>query len=62
MVKFCQTPKIGTELQEFCGLKDREHFRKAILKPLIEAQKLTLSLPDKPSIPKQRYGINKHAF
>jgi len=59
LVDFCKIPRSRTELQAFFGLKDREHFRKTILKPLIDAGILLLSIPDKPSSPKQRYGINK---
>lgn len=55
LVEFCQSPRSRAELQAFCGLKDREHFRKAVLKPLIEAGWLQLTLPDKPNSPKQQY-------
>lgn len=52
---FCQQPRSRAELQEFCELKDREHFRKAVLVPLLDAGWLQRSLPDKPNSPKQRY-------
>ncbi|QEY59730.1 hypothetical protein FXF61_11435 [Pseudomonas sp. C27(2019)] len=52
---FCQQPRSRAELQEFCALKDREHFRKAVLVPLLEAGWLQRSLPDKPNSPKQKY-------
>ncbi|MDY0136971.1 MAG: Fic family protein [Thiomicrospira sp.] len=55
LVDYCQTPRTRTELQAFCGLKDREHFRKSVLKPLLEAGWLQMTLPDKPNSPKQKY-------
>lgn len=52
---FCQQPRSRTELQELCKLKDREHFRKTVLVPLLEVGWLQRSLPDKPNSPKQKY-------
>ncbi len=55
LVEYCQTPRTRAELQTFCGLKDREHFRKTVLKPLLEAGWLQMILPDKPNSPNQKY-------
>lgn len=52
---FCQTPKSRSEIQEHLGLKHREYFRKAILNPLIKSEQLRLTLPDKPTSPKQQF-------
>lgn len=52
---FCQLPRSRAELQAFCELKDREHFRQAVLIPLLDAGWLKRSLPDKPNSPKQKY-------
>ena len=46
-------------MQEFCGIKTREYFRKKILVPLIQMGTLLLTIPDKPNSPKQRYYWNK---
>ncbi|UQB41794.1 Fic family protein [Thiomicrospira microaerophila] len=59
LVAYCQTPRARAELQAFCGLKDREHFRKNLLKPLLEAGWLQMTLPDKPNSPKQQYFCAK---
>jgi Fic family protein len=59
LVSFCTTARSRAELQAFCGLKDREHFRKSILKPLLESGWLTPTLPDKPNSPKQKYTCEK---
>jgi Fic family protein len=55
LVDYCQTPRTRAELQAFCGLQDREHFRKSVLKPLLDAGWLQRTLPDKPNSPKQKY-------
>ena len=52
---FCIEPKTREEIQQFLGLKDREHFRLEILKPLIKNKMLLLTIPDKPNSPKQKY-------
>lgn len=59
LVNFCQTLRSRTELQSFCGLKDREQFRKSILKPLLAAGWLTPTLLDKPNSPEQTYFFRK---
>jgi len=59
LVTFCQMPRSRVELQAFCNLKDREHFRKTVLKPLLEAGWLIQTLPDKPNSPKQKYICEK---
>lgn len=55
VIQFCMTPRSRNEIQLFLGLKNRDYFRKEILNPLIEARKLTLTIPKKPSSLKQRY-------
>ncbi len=55
ILKFCKTPKSREEIQKFIGIKDREYFQKNILKSLINNNLLQLTIPDKPSSPKQKY-------
>jgi len=47
------------ELQRAAGLRDREHFRKEILGPLVEAGLLELTIPDKPRSSNQRYRLTE---
>lgn len=56
---FCSVPKSRDEIQTFLNLKDREYFRAEILKPLIEQGLLFLTIPNKPSSPKQKYYSKK---
>ena len=44
-----------TEIMEHTGLKDREHFRRDILKPLIDQGLLRYTIPDKPTSRMQKY-------
>lgn len=55
MLEFCQTPKNREEIQEFLGLKDREHFRSEILNPLLVQGLLHPTIPDKLTSQKQKY-------
>jgi ATP-dependent DNA helicase RecG len=47
------------ELQSAAGVKDREHFRKQYLKPLLTSGLLEATIPDKPRSSKQRYRITR---
>ncbi len=44
-------------LQIAAGIRDREHFRKTYLNPLVECGLLELTIPDKPRSSKQRYRL-----
>ncbi|MBN1971352.1 MAG: hypothetical protein JXR48_17795 [Candidatus Delongbacteria bacterium] len=55
VIEFCQVPKSREEIQNFLELKDREYFRKNILKPLLDDKVLKLTIPDKPNSSKQKY-------
>jgi hypothetical protein len=48
-------PRSRDELQTSAGIKDREHFRKAYLEPLLSAGWLERTIPDKPRSRLQRY-------
>lgn len=55
ILEFCLTPKTRIEIQEHLGLKNRDHFRKFILNPLIDSGKLLRTIPDKPTSPNQKF-------
>ena len=44
-----------TEIMERTGLKDCEHFRRDILKPLIDRDLLRYTIPDEPTSRLQKY-------
>lgn len=55
LLDYCSEPRSRDEMQGFCGIKTREYFRKKILVPMIKSGKVRLTIPDKPSSPKQKY-------
>lgn len=56
---FCDTPRNRDEIMAHIGLNNRKYFRIEILAPLIESGKLALTIPDKPTSPRQRYITTK---
>lgn len=48
-----------TELMNLTGQTNRTRFRKQVLKPLIEAKLIAMTIPDKPQSSKQRYVITE---
>jgi ATP-dependent DNA helicase RecG len=55
LIEFCSKPKSREEMQDFMGVTNREYFRKAYLKPLMEAGQIRMTLPDKPKSHNQKY-------
>ncbi len=55
LLAFCSTPKSRQEMMEYMGLVNRPHFVARFLKPLLEAGRLVMTIPDKPSSKNQRY-------
>ncbi len=55
LILFCSEPKSRKEMQEFCGIKSDEYFRKNILKPLVSGNVLKMTRPDSPNSSKQKY-------
>lgn len=50
-------PVSRSELQKVAGLENRDHFRKTILKRLMDAGWLEPTIPNKPNSRLQRYRI-----
>ena len=55
LIEFCAEPKSRDETQKHIGIVNREHFRKAFLKPLLESGQLKMTIPDKPNSRNQKY-------
>jgi ATP-dependent DNA helicase RecG len=55
LLVFCSEPKTRDEMQQFIGITNREHFRKAILRPLLASGSLLMTIPDKPNSRNQKY-------
>jgi ATP-dependent DNA helicase RecG len=55
LLRAARRPPSREALQAMIGLKDREHFRREYLKPLLAAGWLELTIPEKPLSSRQRY-------
>jgi ATP-dependent DNA helicase RecG len=55
LLEFCDAPRTRDEMQQYIGIANREHFRKSILKPLLESGRLRMTIPDKPNSRNQKY-------
>ena len=55
LLAFCEAPRSRKEMQEYLGRDSRTHFNEDILKPLMEMEKIRMTIPDKPKSPKQKY-------
>lgn len=56
--EYLREPRSRAELQKFCEIKSRDHFRNKILISLIDSKKIKLTIPDKPTSSKQKYVWN----
>ena len=55
LLLYCVKPRLASEIMDLLGLKHRTYFRKTLLNPLLASGRLILTIPDKPTSPKQRY-------
>ena len=58
LMVFLGEPRTRQEIMDFCGFKARDFFRKHVLQPLIDMEKIELTIPDKPQSSNQRYKRN----
>ena len=54
LLQFCSVPRSRQELIDFLGFS-RYYTMSKLVQPLLDAQKLALTLPEKPKSSKQRY-------
>ncbi|MCQ2527475.1 MAG: putative DNA binding domain-containing protein [Lachnospiraceae bacterium] len=57
ILKFCVVPRSLKEIMEYIKLKDRKNARDKYIIPLIEAEKLVMTEPDKPNSSNQKYVV-----
>ena len=55
LLSYCAVPRSQREMLGFWGLSDRKHFRKKYLKPLLDAGKLRMTIPEKSNSRNQKY-------
>jgi len=59
LLKYCREARLLKEMMSFMKLKHRETFMNNYLRPLLEANCITMTIPDKPKSPSQRYIITQ---
>ena len=57
VLRFCQTPRKASEIQQLLKLRHRETFVDNYLRPLLETGWLERTIPDKPNSRLQKYRI-----
>ncbi len=55
VVLFCMEPRGAREIMSMLGLKHWKTFQSNYLKPLLESDWIEMTIPDKPTSPKQKY-------
>ena len=55
LIEFCTVPRSRQEMMEFLKLANRKNFVERHLKPLLDSEKLVMTIPDKPNSKNQRY-------
>ena len=55
LTEACTEPKTREEMMAILGLTNRDHFRKAYLKPLLDSGRIIMTIPDKPNSKYQKY-------
>lgn len=55
ILKYCSIPRKKSEIMAYCDFKETKNFTKKYLRPLLDAGKITMTIPDKPKSQNQRY-------
>ena len=55
LLEFTRSPRAFLELMEFAGRSNRTKFRDQVVRPLLKARWMEMTIPDKPRSSKQRY-------
>lgn len=55
ILTFCLTPRTRKEIADFLGVKSQAYAISTYITPLVNANKIKLSMPDRPKSPSQKY-------
>ena len=55
LLEFCNIARSRREMQDFCGIKTDEYFRKNIITPMLALELINMTFPDKPKSRNQKY-------
>jgi ATP-dependent DNA helicase RecG len=59
LIDFCAVARTRKQMQEFCGIKSDEYFRKHIVVPMLGQGIIKRTIPDKPNSRNQKYISTK---
>lgn len=59
ILQFCTKERTAKEIAEYCGYKGIDRFKRNYLKPLLEQEKIKMTIPDKPKSKNQKYIRSK---
>ncbi|MCI6593997.1 MAG: putative DNA binding domain-containing protein [Firmicutes bacterium] len=59
LIVFCEIPRSRKEMMKYINFSSVKHFREDYIKPLLDAGRLFMTIPDKPNSPKQKYCSKK---
>ena len=58
IIHFCKEARTEKEIAGYCGYKNIDRFKRNYLKPLVEKEKIKMTIPDKPKSKNQKYISN----
>lgn len=61
LLDFCQIPRSRAEIADFLGIKTTRYVMQQYIKPLLEANKLQMTIPEQPRSHKQKYFSHRLA-
>ena len=59
-LEFCkEQPRTTKEIMLYLGLRDRRNFYLKYMRPLLDSERLKMTIPDKPNTKNQKYITNQ---
>ena len=55
LIDFCENPRTREEMMEYVTVVSKRYFRENYIRPLLDAGKLKMTIPDKPNSKNQKY-------
>lgn len=55
LIDFCEIPRSREEMMEYVAVASKRYFRENYIRPLLDAGKLRMTIPDKPNSKNQKY-------
>lgn len=55
LIDFCESPRSREEMMEYASVASKRYFRENYIRPLLDAGKIKMTIPDKPNSRNQKY-------